>query len=156
MDFEHISNLIRKEPKKYIGKMGFDGIFTIIDGIIDFLLKIGRNEINIGLNEDFSFDISYNGGDYCPFVSKLNTDGSMLVYSTFLGGSSRDSGWSIALDSDGCVYVAGSTHSADFPITTGAFNTSYDGSEYCAFVSKLNAEQGVRVKFYETYFRYGE
>ena len=86
-----------------------------------------------------AYDTTYNGeGD--TFITKLSQDGSSLVYSTFLGGSDRDDGWGISLGSNGLAYVTGGTDSSDFPTTMGAFNTSYDGSNYCAFVSKLNAD----------------
>jgi pimeloyl-ACP methyl ester carboxylesterase len=84
------------------------------------------------------------GGSYDAFVTKLNSTGSTLVYSTFLGGSDVELGNSIALDGSGSAYVTGSTYSANFPTTTGAFQTTLGGScsppSPCgdAFVSKLN------------------
>lgn len=61
------------------------------------------------------------GGD--AFVTKLNSVGSSLVYSTYLGGSSTDTGRSIAVDTTGNAYVTGSTFSTDFPILAGALRT---------------------------------
>lgn len=80
------------------------------------------------------------------FVSKLNSTGTALVYSTFLGGSRSQGGASIALDAEGNVYVTGGTNSSDFPTTPGAFQRAFH-EVYCtpttpcgdAFVSKLNA-----------------
>jgi uncharacterized repeat protein (TIGR01451 family) len=51
------------------------------------------------------------------FVAELNSTGSALVYSTYLGGHSNDSGNSIAIDNSGNAYVTGNTSSADFPTT---------------------------------------
>src|SRR5260221_2869396 len=52
------------------------------------------------------------------FVTKLNPDGSALVYSTYLGGdNSDDSGWAIAVDAGGNAYVTGYTTSTNFPTT---------------------------------------
>src|SRR5437867_3701635 len=53
------------------------------------------------------------GGE--AFVAKLSPDGSGLIYSTYLGGSAYDAGYSIAVDADGDAYVAGTTGSTDFP-----------------------------------------
>jgi hypothetical protein len=78
------------------------------------------------------------------FVTKLNSSGSALVYSTFLGGKASDDLTSIAVDSNGNAYVTGSTNSPDFPTTTGAFQssigmTSFDYPQGNAFVSELNS-----------------
>lgn len=84
-----------------------------------------------------AFDTTINGG-YDAFVTKLNTNGSALVYSTFLGGSSYDGGQRIAVDVSGNAYVTGGTISSNYPTTNGAFDTSSNGN-YDAFVTKLNA-----------------
>jgi len=86
-----------------------------------------------------SYDTSYNGYFEC-FVMKINTTGTDLVYSTYLGGFNSDRGKGIALDSSGNVYVTGETFSPDFPTTPGAFDTSFNGG-WDAFVTKLN-DQG--------------
>ena len=62
-----------------------------------------------------------------PFVTKLTPDGSGLVYSTYLGGSRIDEGNGIAVDSSGDAYVTGQAGLANFPITTGAFQTTLVG-----------------------------
>jgi hypothetical protein len=59
------------------------------------------------------------GGDV--FVAKFTADGR-LMYSTLLGGSGNDVPNRIAVDSSGSVYVAGTTTSADFPVTAGALS----------------------------------
>jgi len=58
-----------------------------------------------------------SGNPSDAFVAELNSTGSALVYSTYLGGHSDDSGNSIAIDNSGNAYVAGSTLSTDFPTT---------------------------------------
>jgi Beta-propeller repeat len=73
------------------------------------------------------------------FVTKLNSSGSALVYSTFLGGNHGDTGYSIAVDSSGDAYVTGATASTNFPVTTGAFQTSNGGGLLDVFVTKLNS-----------------
>jgi Big-like domain-containing protein/beta-propeller repeat-containing protein len=82
-----------------------------------------------------------NSGD--AFVAKINPTGSALVYSTYLGGSGADGGFGIAVDSAGNAYVGGFTQSANFPTTTGAFQTVCNGGSGCgswgdAFVTKIN------------------
>jgi len=67
------------------------------------------------------------------FVTKLNTIGSQLLYSTYLGGSGSDIGNGIAVDAAGNVTVAGNTSSADFPMMN-----PIQANPTGAFVSKLN------------------
>jgi hypothetical protein len=92
-----------------------------------------------------------NKGNGDAFVTELNSSGSALVYSTYLGGSFLDQAFGIAVDSSGNAYVTGWTDSGDFP-TANAFQTgngaSYEGN-YDVFVSKLNATGNALV--YSTY-----
>jgi len=81
------------------------------------------------------------------FITKLNPTGTALIYSTYLGGSGNDGAGPIALDSSGDVYVGGSTSSANFPVTHGAYLTTNIGG---GFITKLNpAGTGL---IYSTYF----
>ncbi|HKG78743.1 MAG TPA: SBBP repeat-containing protein, partial [Pyrinomonadaceae bacterium] len=57
------------------------------------------------------------------FVTKLNSQGSALVYSTFLGGSGFESGRGIAVDSANNAYVTGFSDSVEFPLVAGALRT---------------------------------
>src|SRR5205085_12685422 len=66
--------------------------------------------------------------DLEAFVSKLNPQGSALVFSTYLGGSSNDFGNSIAVDSAGNAYVTGRTSSSSF-ILANAFQSNLKGAE---------------------------
>jgi hypothetical protein len=72
------------------------------------------------------------------FVAKLNPAGDALVWSTYLGGRGRDTGYGVAVGADGAVYVAGVTESADFP-RNKAVKDTYGGGPSDAFVTKLNA-----------------
>jgi uncharacterized protein (TIGR03437 family) len=67
------------------------------------------------------------------FVTKLNSLGSALAYSTLLSGTPSESSGGIAIDSAGNAYVTGSTEADDFPVTAGAFDRGGD------FFAKLNA-----------------
>ena len=76
-------------------------------------------------------------GQYDVFVTKLNPTGSALVYSTFLGGAAVDNGQQVQVDGGGNAYVLGSSSSADFPTTAGAFDTTANGG-FDATLTKLN------------------
>jgi len=67
---------------------------------------------------------SFSGGSLGDvFVTKFNSQGSALIYSTYLGGVSSDQARSIAIDSGNNAYVTGSTDSGNFPVTVGALRT---------------------------------
>src|SRR5262249_7827138 len=70
----------------------------------------------------------FNGGPSDAFVARLNATGSALLYSTYLGGTSSEFGTDLALDAAGNLYVTGTTHSADFPTTPGAFDLIFNGN----------------------------
>jgi hypothetical protein len=61
------------------------------------------------------------------FVSRLSSDGSTLQFSTYLGGEDLDRLGGMVLDSEGVVYIAGSTRSINFPTTPGAFQEDFVG-----------------------------
>jgi hypothetical protein len=84
-----------------------------------------------------AFQATFGGGDDA-FVTKLNTTGSALVYSTYLGGSNVDFGNGIGVDASGNAYIIGSTFSANFPTTTGAIQTTFSGGSSDAFISKFS------------------
>jgi len=105
------------------------------------------------------------------FITKLNPDGTALVYSTYLGGSggavnvmptlgflAGDQARGLAIDSFGNVYVTGATASANFPVTKDAFQTTNHDQPGCvgsciggynAFMTELNPSGGALV--YSTY-----
>jgi hypothetical protein len=70
------------------------------------------------------------------FVSKLNPEGTALVYSTYLGGSENDVGNGIAVDANHNMYVVGTTSSSDFP--TGGPTPLARGTPSKIFVTKFS------------------
>lgn len=73
------------------------------------------------------------------FVTKINSTGTGFIYSTYLGGSSGDTGLSIAADSTGSAYVTGATISTNFP-TENAFQPTVAGVSADAFVTKISED----------------
>src|SRR6185369_5222399 len=71
------------------------------------------------------------------FVTKLNSTGSELLFSTYLGGSSNETGNGIAVDGSGNIYITGETLSKNFP-TLNAFQSTASDFSGNAFVTKLN------------------
>ena len=83
-----------------------------------------------------TYDTIYSGGVYDDFITHINSLGSQLIYSTYLGGLGDDVGGMECMIGDGIggVFVTGGTTSANFPTTNGAFNTSINGGRDCYIV----------------------
>jgi Beta-propeller repeat len=82
---------------------------------------------------------TFGGGFSDSFVAKLDGTGSDLVYASFLGGSHGDFASGIAVDPTANAYATGLTISLDFPVTAGAFQTTFGGLRD-GYVAKIAAE----------------
>lgn len=117
---------------------------------------VTTNSFNTLCGADGKCGASYDGGTLVTnaFVTKLNPAGSALVYSTFYGYFENVSGEAIAVDTNGNAYLTGYTTAnfvptvtivppqvppPPFPITSGAFQTTYGGGATNAYVAKLDA-----------------
>ncbi|MCS1350850.1 SBBP repeat-containing protein [Mechercharimyces sp. CAU 1602] len=114
----------------------------------------GNNAYVIGTTSSSNFPTTTNAfqdifqGASDVFVSKLNMEGSSLVYSTFLGGSGRDRGRQIAVNSFGSAWVTGVTFSTNFPVTPDAFQDSRNGNSD-AFITQISySGQGITFSSY--------
>ncbi len=111
----------------------------IISGLtdsLDFPSTTGAYEVSIGGGQDI-------------FVAKLNPAGDQLLFVTYIGGSGDefyvldDSSelyhFGMAVDYAGDIYVANNTESTDFPVTQGAYDTTFNGGDSDLFVAKLSS-----------------
>jgi hypothetical protein len=74
-----------------------------------------------------------NPGSTSGFVSHISSNGSILLYSTFLGGSGADNLYSLAINSTGSIYFAGSTDSSDLPTPGSPYDATIGTSGADAF-----------------------
>jgi hypothetical protein len=134
-----------KEYCTYLGGSVADHAFAITVDAVGSAYVTGET-----LSPDFpvqnAFQSVYKGG-YDAFVARLNAAGSALIYSTFLGGSSDDTGSGITLDSAGNIYVAGQTDSEDLP-TLNAVHTA-KAAGFDAIIAGLSPSGAL---LYSTYY----
>jgi len=114
-------------------------------GVIKFTKPVAYQEINgkrIKVAASYTI-LSDSKHVYGLKVGSYNKKETLIIdpllASTFIGGSGKDIGLSIALDKkDGNVYITGWTYSPDYPTTSGAYDESYNGHND-VFVSKLDS-----------------
>jgi beta-propeller repeat-containing protein len=126
----------------YSTMLGGSGTDEVLDLAID-----GSGNAYVTGNSD-SGNFPTTGGAYQTahgpgadaFVTKINSTGTALVYSTLLGGTTGAHGASqaatgIAVDASGNAYVVGHTRASNFPTTAGAIQSSYaGGTEGAGFI----------------------
>ena len=105
----------------------------------------GETRSNDFPNTTNAFDRTYNSGpsNQGPdvFVLKLSQGGSALIYSTYVGGNANDWAFDIAVSSNNTAFVTGYTASTNFPVTPGAYDTTFNGGEVVGdvFIIRLNS-----------------
>ncbi len=77
------------------------------------------------------------GGEQDAVAFKFNSDLSVLLWSTFLGGTDNDAGYALAIDDSLNVYITGGTRSNNFPSTPGVLRTTYQGGKADGYISKI-------------------
>jgi uncharacterized protein (TIGR03437 family) len=85
----------------------------------------------------------YGGGGSDAFFAKIDPPGRTLLQSSYVGGSGMDAAYGVGGDTQGNVYLAGITESANFPLTPNAIQSSRSGPE--AFVAKIGLDTVITV-----------
>lgn len=151
--FELASKGIGLEYATYLGGSGDDQAYSIT---VQYTPTNLPDVFVVGATASTNFPVSKGayqttcgktaqGNCANAFASELNTKGSALLYSTYLGGSGGlgDAAYGVAVDSLDDAYITGITGSPNFPTTTGAFQTTCGTDGLCngsfdGFVTELN------------------
>jgi beta-propeller repeat-containing protein len=135
----------------YLGGSSIDRIFSIGADAAGNAYVTGHTQSTNFPTTAGAFQPRYHiGALFNSFVTKFDPTGTTLLYSTYLGGSIDDEAQSIAVDAAGNALVGGVANSADFPTTSGAFQTRLGGGGFATneFLSKFNPTGGI---IYSTY-----
>lgn len=131
------SNLTTLQASTFVGSNGWDecdGMLFDKDGNIVFAGGAGGSNFpttHRAYQEDFN---GYGDG----FVAKITPDLRNLVASTYIGGTSGDECYSLAMDKKGSIYVGGETASSDFPTTPNAYDQDYNGGIGDVFIARFS------------------
>ena len=140
---------------------GYDrGYDLIIDPVLVFAAQSGSNADNFGMTATWdaqgnfysggtafdvgypttlgAFLISFQGvvafGNTDVVITKYNTNGNALLYSTYFGGSATEIVTSMIVDNSDNLCFYGATSSANFPVTVGAYDVTFSGGQALSFV----------------------
>ncbi|MCF6150237.1 MAG: hypothetical protein E3K37_16475 [Candidatus Kuenenia sp.] len=133
----------------YIGGSEYDTINSISIGADSNIYITGSTSSPDFPTTSGVYDSSKSTYAEDVFIAKFDSELTSLLASTFLGGSSYDFGQKITINSGGNIIVTGYTSSSDFPTTSGAYSTSFNGSPYDVFVSVL--DENLRTLYASTY-----
>lgn len=86
-----------------------------------------------------AFQSTYGGSTADCFIARFDSTGRRL-WATYYGGSSRDLGWGICYDSTDAIIVSGQTAGGTFPLTPGAWQSTYGGGTDDAFLVKFDCQ----------------
>jgi hypothetical protein len=102
---------------------------SLYDGVQSIELDDSGAPLVCGYTSSFDFPGGAADGLYDIFLAKFSATGSALIWSRLIGGSSYDYCTDLALDSSGNPVYCGSTGSFDYPVTSGAYDESYNGDD---------------------------
>ena len=123
----------------FLGGSGDDILLRLVLDDSDRATVVGMTKSSDFPTTPNAFDTIYDG-NWDAVIARLSADGSQLIYSTLLGSSGEEWAVTIDVDNSGEVVVGGYTGSSGFPITPGAYDTTYNGGIRDAFVTRLNAD----------------
>ncbi|MCA8831856.1 DUF7948 domain-containing protein [Hymenobacter pini] len=130
----------RLTASTYLGGTANDGLnLNLVNNYGDAfrgdVLTDGENNVYIAtVSQSANFPLAQpiqqdRQGSSDAVVCKLNRQLSRQVWSTYLGGSGAEAGFSLQLTPDRHLYVAGGTNSANFPATAGALQPKQPGDK---------------------------
>lgn len=128
----------------YLGGSALDTIAAIaLDAQDDVVLAGTTKSTDFPVVNALEPTLTGTAGNSDAFVAKLSADGSHLIFSTYLGGTSVDGATGVAVDSQGNILVSGGTDSTDFPTSNALQPTAGGGPTNNAitsdaFLTKLN------------------
>jgi hypothetical protein len=126
----------------FVGGSAWESVYAVAVDAIGAATVVGQTGSSNFPTTPGAYDPTYNGVAFSDvFVTRIDAGGTMLVYSTFVGGTNGEEARGVFVDGNGVATVSGTTSSSNFPTTPGAYDTSYSGSSD-AFVFRLGATGG--------------
>lgn len=139
---------------------GYDTKYElIIDPVLNFSTYSGSFANNFGFTATFdskgflyaggiafgvnypttigAYQVNFAGGTIDMAITKYDTTGTSLIYSTYIGGSGSEAPHSLIVNSNDELFIFGTTGSANYPITVGAYDNTFNGGTTCNLTNGL-------------------
>lgn len=139
---------------------GYDkNLPLIIDPVLNFSTYSGSFANNFGFTSTFdskgflyaggiafgvnypttigAYQVNFAGGTIDMSITKFDTTGTSLIYSTYIGGSGSEAPHSLIVNSNDELFIFGTTGSANYPTTTGAYDNTFNGGTACNLTNGL-------------------
>ncbi|HLP19733.1 MAG TPA: PKD domain-containing protein [Chitinophagales bacterium] len=100
-----------------------------------------------------SFQAAF-GGEMDACIFKMDANLTTMIWSTTFGGNDDDAAYSVAVDGDENLFVAGGTTSPNFPVTAGVYQPAFAGGTCDGFISHIDKNGQVNIA--STYFGFNE
>ena len=127
----------------YLGGSGNENVFGVASDPSGNVYFSGfTGSVDFPLSDPLQ---STPGGNIDAALGKIRANGDSLIFSTYFGGSGEDRSDYVVVDPAGNAYFSGWTASTNFPVTPGAFQTSFAGPQFDAFLVKLAEIQAAAV-----------
>jgi gliding motility-associated-like protein len=148
-NFNEVQETIVLDPiyvdwSTYFYGTGNNGTTWAYTWVMDLDIDDSNNVYVTGMTNDRfpglinTYDTSRNGW-YDGFICKIAPDGDSIVWFSYIGGSSFEYSFSLAVNSQQQPVISGFTNSSDFPTTAGAFDATKNGMWYDGFITKFTA-----------------
>lgn len=148
----------------YVGGSGNDGLNTVTplmhnyadDVRGEIILDQSGNVVVVSSSQSTNFPVTTSclqplkAGGQDAVIFKMDNQLSSMIWSTYLGGTGNDAGYSIIADDLDAVYVAGGTVSTNFPVTPGVLQSTFQGGTCDGWISKISP--GGNQLQYSTYY----
>ncbi len=139
----------------YIGGFGNDGLntanglkFNYADEIRgEVLLDDNDNVFVVSCTASSNFPTTagalqpaWGGGSHDAVIFKMDASLTTLFWSTYFGGTAADAAYAVELDDNGRIYLSGGTRSTDLNVSSGAYQTTFQGGNADAFVAEITPD----------------
>jgi len=136
------------EWSTYYGGSGADVGLSVASDTLGYVIMSGKTSSIANIATVGAYNTRFGGGISNAFVAKFDSSGN-IKWATYYGGNGEDEASNVITDNNGNIYISGFTTSSSGIATPGAYQPSFAGGAWDAFVAKFSGEGSL---LWGTYF----